>query len=99
MSDSAVIVTPVETRPQRQRPKKPPREWKFLGPHFFFDIVRLARGKRVRDLRMLYTFGMLIALLLLYMGRFRWVSFYDLFFGVNQAMSINERAYFAERFV
>ncbi|MCI0681312.1 MAG: ABC transporter permease subunit [Gemmataceae bacterium] len=99
MTDSAVIATPVETLPPRPRPTKPPREWKLLGPHFFFDIIRLARSKRVRDLRMLYTFGMLIALLLLYMGRFRWLSFYDLFFGANQAMSINELAGFAERFV
>lgn len=98
MADSAVIVTPVET-PPRPRPKKAPREWKLLGPHFFFDIIRLARGKRVRDLRMLYTFGMLIALLLLYMGRFRWLSFYDLFFGQSGAISHNELGYFARDFV
>lgn len=99
MSDSVVTITPVELAPPAPPKKRPRREWKFLGPHFFFDIVRLARGKRVRDLRMLYTFGMLLALLLLYMARFRWVSFYDLFFGSGQAMSINDRAYFAERFV
>lgn len=101
MADSAVIVTPVETPPPPPRPRrqKAPREWKLLGPHFFFDIIRLARGKRVRDLRMLYTFGMLIALLLLYMGRFRWLSFYDLFFGQSGAISHNELGYFARDFV
>lgn len=97
MSDSTIVITPVKPAPPR--PKKRPREAKLLGPHFFFDIIRLARGKRVRDLRMLYTFGMLLALLILYMARFRWMTFYDLFFSENQAMSINERAYFAERFV
>lgn len=99
MSDSVVIATPVEAVPPPVKRKRPPREWKLLGPHFFFDLVRLARGRRVRDLRVLYTIGMLIALLLLYMANFRWVSFYDLFFGTGQSLSINDRGYFAQRFV
>ena len=99
MSDSAIVITPV-AEPEAAPPKRAPRrEWRLLGPHFFFDLIRLARGKRVRDLRMLYTFGMLVALLLLYMARFRWVSWFELFFGESQSMSINDRGYFAESFV
>jgi ABC-type transport system involved in multi-copper enzyme maturation permease subunit len=97
-SDSAILVNPVESAAPPARVKRR-REAKFLGPHFFFDILRLARGKRVRDLRMIYTFGMLAALLILYMARFRWISFYELLFGQNQSMPINDMAYFAERFV
>ncbi len=99
MSDSVVIAVPVEAAPPPAKKKRPPREWKLLGPHFFFDLIRLARGRRVRDLRMLYTFGMLIALLLLYMARFRSMSFADLFFGGSQTMATNQLANFAERFV
>ena len=99
MSDSVVIAVPVETAPPPAKKKRPPREWKLLGPHFFFDLVRLARGRRVRDLRMLYTFGMLIAMLLLYMARFSWMSFYDLFFGGSRTMPTNQLANFAESFV
>lgn len=97
MSDSVVVVAPVEL--PKPRPKKRWFRFKLLGPHFFFDIIRLARGRRVRDLRMLYTFGMLLALLILYMARFRWLSFGDLFFGAGQTMPTNSMAEFAERFV
>ncbi len=96
-SDSAVVVTPVKVLPPKR--VKRPREARLLGPHFFFDIIRLARGRRVRDLRMLYTFGMLLALLILYMANFRWMSFTDLFLGGAQTMPTNDLARFAERFV
>src|SRR5437588_151950 len=41
-----------------------------LGPHFFYDLVRLARRSRTRDLRVLYGMALLLGLGLIY-----WVQF------------------------
>jgi ABC-type transport system involved in multi-copper enzyme maturation permease subunit len=97
MSDSAILTPP--PKPVRKPKRKRPSDARLLGPHFFWDLVRLARGKRVRDFRMLYTFGMLVALLFIYMARFRWLSWGELFFGANQAMSTTEQGLFALRFI
>lgn len=70
-----------------------------LGPHFFFDLVRLARRSRTRDVRVLYAFGLLVGLGLMYYLRFRGQSLEQVFFGGGQAMSINEGAQFASLFV
>src|SRR5438105_76227 len=41
-----------------------------LGPHFFYDLVRLARRSRTRDLRVLYGMALLLGLGLIYWVRF-----------------------------
>ncbi|MBI3411350.1 MAG: ABC transporter permease subunit [Planctomycetes bacterium] len=70
-----------------------------LGPHFYFDLIRLARRSRTRDVRVLYAFGLLVGLGLMYYLRFRGQSPGQVFFGGGQAMSINESAHFASLFV
>src|SRR5262249_20903818 len=36
------------------------RQGGLLGPHFFFDLIRLARRSRTRDLRVLYGLVLLV---------------------------------------
>lgn len=70
-----------------------------LGPHFPFDLIRLARRSRTRDVRVLYAFGLLVGLGLMYYTRFPHQTVERLFFQVGQSMSINEGANFASAFV
>src|SRR5262245_11344806 len=42
----------------------------WIGPHFFFDLIRLARRARTRDVRMLYGGALLLGLGLVYWLRF-----------------------------
>src|SRR5438552_2816566 len=46
------------------------RQGGLLGPHYFYDLIRLARRSRTRDLRMLYGLALLLGLGLIY-----WVQF------------------------
>lgn len=71
----------------------------FFGPHFFYDLVRLARRARSRDVRMLYGIAMLIGLGLIYWLQFPHSTLDMLLFDTQRNMSINVGARFAELFV
>jgi ABC-type transport system involved in multi-copper enzyme maturation permease subunit len=80
---------------------KPPR-WTLaglFGPHFFYDLIRLARRSRTRDLRMIYGVVLFLGLGLIYRLQFPNEKFADLILQPAQRMSINAGAHFAEIFV
>ncbi|HWY86331.1 MAG TPA: ABC transporter permease subunit [Gemmataceae bacterium] len=70
-----------------------------MGPHFFYDLIRLARRSRTRDLRMLYGMALLLGLGLVYWIQFPHDDLGNLLFNPGQPMRINESARFAETFV
>ncbi len=70
-----------------------------LGPHFFYDLVRLARCSRTRDLRILYGLALLFGLGMIYWFQFPRESLGNLLFNPERRMSINEAANFATIFV
>ncbi|MCI0377618.1 MAG: ABC transporter permease subunit [Gemmataceae bacterium] len=76
------------------------RTWgSVLGPHFFYDLIRLARRSRTRDIRMLYGVALLLGLGLVYWLRFPHQTIDMLLFDPGRRMSINDAARFAEVFV
>jgi len=75
------------------------RQGGLLGPHFFYDLIRLARRSRTRDMRMLYLLALLIGLGAVYWIRFPHQSFYNLIFNTGQPLRTNEMSRFAEVFV
>lgn len=61
--------------------------WGLLGPHFYYDVVRLARRGRSNVLRVVYIAGLLLGLWLVYRTTPH-----------AEAMSVNDFADTAERF-
>lgn len=70
-----------------------------FGPHFFYDLLRLARRARTRDVRVLYGVALLVGLGLVYWIQFPRQGFQGLLFEASARMSINDVARFAEVFV
>src|SRR5689334_11861244 len=75
------------------------RQGSLLGPHFFYDLVRLARRSRTRDLRMLYGMALLLGLGLIYWIQFPHEELGNLLFHPGRGMTLNDGARFAEIFV
>lgn len=70
-----------------------------LGPHFFFDLIRLARRPRTRDIRVLYALGLLVGLGLMYYVRSPSQDLGAIFFKSAQSMTTQEGTQFAQMFV
>ena len=70
-----------------------------LGPHFYYDLIRLARRSRTRDLRILYGLALLFGLGMIYWFQFPREKFGNLLFNPDRRMNINEGARFAEIFL
>lgn len=69
-----------------------------VGPHFFYDLIRLGRRARTWDVRVLFTVGLLIGLSLVYFLRFpirSWESLFD----AQQRVSLTESGNVAQAFV
>jgi ABC-type transport system involved in multi-copper enzyme maturation permease subunit len=75
------------------------RQGGLLGPHFFYDLVRLARRSRTRDLRVLYGLALLFGLGVVYWIQFPQTEIGSLLFDPGRGVSINDGARFAEIFV
>jgi ABC-type transport system involved in multi-copper enzyme maturation permease subunit len=61
--------------------------WHLLGPHFYYDVVRLARRGRSTALRVVYILAMFIGLTFVYNSS-----------PTRQHMDLNEFAHISERF-
>ncbi len=61
--------------------------WHLMGPHFYYDVVRLARRGRSTVLRVVYIIAMFIGLTVVYMNT-----------PARQHMSVNEFAQVSEQF-
>jgi ABC-type transport system involved in multi-copper enzyme maturation permease subunit len=75
------------------------RQGGFFGPHFFYDLIRLARRSRTRDVRILYGVALLLGLGFVYWAQFPHQEWRQLWFNADQHITINEGATFAQTFV
>jgi ABC-type transport system involved in multi-copper enzyme maturation permease subunit len=75
------------------------RQGGLLGPHYFYDLIRLARRSRTRDLRMLYLTALILGLGLIYWLQFPHENLGNLLFDTQRAMSINQASNFAQIFM
>ena len=70
-----------------------------LGPHFFFDLLRLSRRVRNWEIRALYTIFLLIGLGFVYWIQFRGQGLLDIFSTNQRHMTKTDMGQFAEKFV
>jgi ABC-type transport system involved in multi-copper enzyme maturation permease subunit len=61
--------------------------WHLLGPHFYYDVVRLARRGRSTVMRVIYVIALFIGLTVVYAGM-----------PARQQWNVNEFAHVSERF-
>lgn len=69
-----------------------------VGPHFFYDLIRLGRRARTWDVRVLFTVGLLIGLSLVYFLRFP-IRSWETLFDTQQRISLTESGNVAQAFV
>jgi ABC-type transport system involved in multi-copper enzyme maturation permease subunit len=70
-----------------------------VGPHFFYDIIRLARRGRSTVIRVLFLLVLLVALAFVYGDRFVQRDFFGTLFDPGPAISTNTLALLAEKYV
>jgi ABC-type transport system involved in multi-copper enzyme maturation permease subunit len=87
------------TMPSRRDDVRLQRAPSFVGPLFFYDLVRLARRGRTFILRCVYALLLLIALRIAYGSRFPHHDLRTSFFASPTSLSVNAMARLAEAFV
>src|SRR5262245_43882717 len=75
-----------------------PPDYHFLGPHFFYDLIRLARRGRSTVVRITYGFFLLFGLCLVYAHQFN-LDPLKVIFAPGPVLPANALARFAETFV
>jgi ABC-type transport system involved in multi-copper enzyme maturation permease subunit len=75
-----------------------PPGYHFLGPHFFYDLIRLARRGRSTFVRIIYGIFLLFGLCLVYANQFH-IDPLKVIFAPGPVLPANDLAGFAERFV
>src|SRR5215472_11444662 len=75
-----------------------PPDYHFLGPHFFYDLIRLARRGRSTFVRIAYGFFLLFGLCLVYAHQFN-LDPLKVIFAPGPVLPANALARFAETFV